>query len=233
MEKSDFESLCLKIFSNLFEKAKSKNETQFLTSFFPFYKQQGYNIISYIIDYEFTELLELIKTLHIPEDNNEIDNKTKSRIRLLIYCHIIEIDFVYMVIYNMLRTISCQKYSAQITITDINGKIKVLEYPYQKIELIIKESQKSNINFKEIFIEMFDGNLRNVFSHSQYFLHDTGGLEASNYLAPTSSKFMKSGKPTYNYNIMGSHPIYSLFEFKKLTIDFSFRLAYFYNINLL
>ena len=200
MNRSSFESLCTELFESLFGKVKSIDEVKFLTNFFPFYEQYGHKIMSYIPDYEFSEVIDLIKNLHITDDKKDIDNQTKTRIRLFVYCHIMEVDYVYMVIFNMLRTIHNVAYSPQITYLTKKGKIKIAEYPSEKIELILKESQKASLDFKSIFDKIWDCHLRNAFSHSQYFLLRNGDLEISKYLAPTSPQFMKSGKTSYLFS---------------------------------
>lgn len=195
----EFEALCTTNFDELFHRAKNTDDRKFLTCFFTFYQQDKYNIMSYITDYEFGEVLDLLQSLNIPKDNNEIDNKTKTRIRLLIYSHILEVDFVYMVIFNLIRTINGLNYSPQISFITKKGDIKTADYPSEKIDLINKESKKINLNFGDIFYDFWDRNLRNSFNHSQYFTFDNGGLEISKYLSPTSSKFQKSGKTMYSY----------------------------------
>jgi hypothetical protein len=113
MHINEFEKYCELCLDDLFLSSKTKNEEQFLTCFFPFYNQYGHNILSYMVDFEFAEVLDLIRTLHFDEESKEIDKKTKTRIRLFIYCHIIEVDLVYMILFNMIRTVIGENCSPQ------------------------------------------------------------------------------------------------------------------------
>jgi hypothetical protein len=74
------------------------------------------------------------------------------------------------------------------------------EYPHDKIKLICEYSDKIDITFDKIFTEFFDNNLRNAFSHSQYYTSSDGDVEISKYSTPTLSSSSKSGKRAYNYN---------------------------------
>jgi len=116
MEIENFTSLCHDNFEALFSKAKRVNEIQFFTSLFAFRKHEDYVHFSYVIDYELMEIIDLIKTLNGVLEIDDIDKKTKSRIALLVYCHIIEVDFIYMVIFNLLSTILREDYKTLITL---------------------------------------------------------------------------------------------------------------------
>ena len=63
MELREFEILCESTFHSLFTKAKEKDRVKFLTSCLALYQDEksGLKIISYMGDYEFDELLTLIK----------------------------------------------------------------------------------------------------------------------------------------------------------------------------
>ncbi|MEK0337689.1 MAG: hypothetical protein QQN41_09690 [Nitrosopumilus sp.] len=199
MLREDFKILCDQHFDKLFTDAKEKNEKQFFTSFFGFRKYGDYRILSYIIDFEFQEIIELIKSLDSAQKIEEIDKRTKVRIALLVYCHIIEVDFIYMVIFNLLYTIRGEDYDTLITFKSKNGDVIKVEYPSKKIKLINEKSEEVGIPLEEIFSEFYFNHLRNSFSHSQYYLHNDGHLQITWHLSPTSSKFMESPHTIESY----------------------------------
>ena len=198
MKRQEFEKLCIESFSKIYSEAKAKNEIQFLTSCFAFYKQFDQNIMSYVTDYEFNEVLDLLNNFKQFHENDELVEPNKTRIRMFLYCHIIEVDLVYMILFNMLRTIKGEKYSSIISFKSKKGDIIEVEYPVKKIEQIVKESQTVGITLKPIYSEFYHSHLRNAFSHSKYFFDDKGGFNLSKKLSPTSSEVhKKASKKNY------------------------------------
>jgi len=129
---------------------------------------------------------------------DEVNVKIKTRIRLLLYCHITEVDIIYMILFNMLRTIKGEQYSPTITFKSKNGGIIEAKYPIQKIEQIEKESQAIGIPLQQLYSEFYFNHLRNAFSHSQYFLDQDGGFNLSKNLSPaTSAVHKKTTKKNY------------------------------------
>jgi hypothetical protein len=180
--------------------------------------------MSYITDYEFQEVLDFMNQFKRLQDDriyanrgfvanflmfmmkllfrikqiDEVDVKIKTRVRLLLYCHITEVDIIYMILFNMLRTIKGEQYSPIITFKNKNGGVIEAEYPSQKIEQIEKESQAIGIPMKQIYSEFYFNHLRNAFSHSQYFLDQDGGFNLSKNLSPiTSAVHKKATKKNY------------------------------------
>ena len=198
MTAKEFKSLCKMTFSQIFSKAKDENERQFLTSFFAIFKKFNYNMLSYIIDFEFQEVLEFFNTYNLIQLADEVDNKTKTRTRILLYCHIIEVDIIYLILFNMLRTIKGNDYSTLITFKNKKGDLQEAVYAYKKIELLNKESADIGIELKPIYNELYFNQIRNAFNHSQYYLDPDGDFLISKYLSPTSSSvFKNSGKKDY------------------------------------
>jgi len=201
MEISEFESLSRDCFENLFKKAKKKNEKQFLTSFFAFYKINKKWILDYITNYVFGEVIDVINTFNIFQADEKTNLKIKTRVRLLIYCYITEAKLLYMIIFNMIRTIKGFEYSTLIYTKKNTGKNKELIYPYDKINKIIKETTDIGLDFESIFAEIYYNNLRNAFSHAQYFLDNDANLILSQHLSPTTSGIFKhpNKKTSFKY----------------------------------
>lgn len=201
MESSEFEQLCEETFTNLFNKAKIKNETSFLTSCFVFYKNFNHNILSYTSDFEFQEVIELVEDVRGLRESKDISLKTKSRMYLLIYTHIIEVDLIYTILFNLKNTIRELPYSLVIDYQDENDKKKEATYPPEKIAGLSSELSKIEINIESVYGAFFDKNLRNSFSHSQYYLDPSGDLINSHNIAHKSGgDNKKKVKRLYNFD---------------------------------
>jgi len=201
MEKQEFHELCNNCFENLFIKARDTNKVQFLTSFFAFYKLKNKLILDYFTNYVFQEVLEILHSFKNFQESTEIPKKIKTRVRMLLYCHIVEVEFIYRIIFNMVRTIKGLEYSPIIYRETNNKKIEELEYAYNKIKVIKKETSDIDIKFDLLYMEFYNNALRNAFSHSQYFINKYGDLVITRYLSPTTSKVLKktSQKSEYKY----------------------------------
>jgi hypothetical protein len=103
--------------------------------------------------------------------NGPLHKHAKARIALLLYCHIIEANFLYHCLYNMLLTVDRQpplmfsfldKYqrgvppSVSVKLSMI--KSKAIEHGFDRI--------------KDIFDEIVRSDIRNAFFHSDYVLFD-------------------------------------------------------------
>ena len=123
MENSDFSEMCKNTFDTLFQEAKNTNKIQFLTSFFPFGKINKNSTLSYISDYEFAEVLDLLGSFVPLQAGNEINIKDKVRIQMFLYCHIVEVDLIYHIVFNMIQTIKKNPYSLKIfSVREKNSK---------------------------------------------------------------------------------------------------------------
>ena len=186
MELSAFEKLCDKTFTEIFNKAKTTNEELFLTSCFVFYRNFGYNILSFPSDFEFQEVIELIKDINGLKESKDITLKTKSRMYLLSYTHIIEVDLIYVILFNLINTIRGLPYSSVVEFLNKKGKKEEAIYPQTKIDVLQSDLQAFKINLENVFKEFFDKDLRNAFSHSQYYLDLSGDLINSKNIAHKS-----------------------------------------------
>lgn len=162
--------LCDDRFRELFDLAKSKNERQFLTSFFRFHERFGNIELSYIPEYEFGEVLEFVRTFESIVDSDEVDDKNKTRTMLLIYCHIVEVDLIHTTLFNMLRTVAGDAYSASISFVKKDGSTMKTNSTSKKIELIKSRSAELGIPLESVYSDFYSNDLRNAFSHSRYFI---------------------------------------------------------------
>ena len=187
----------------MFESAKKKDKVKFLTSCLTIYHDQnsGLDIINYTVDYEVEELLSLINDFIDFEKNDSIQQQTKLRLFLFIYCHVIEVSLIYLVLHNMLNTIRGADYTAVIKFKTEIGKEKEATLSYKKIEIIKENAKNTNVNIAAVFEEFFDNRLRNAFVHSDYYIDNSGELSITEHLSPTSSRIGKkrSGPKIYSF----------------------------------
>ncbi|MDP2863784.1 MAG: hypothetical protein Q8N95_13425 [Desulfobacterales bacterium] len=193
--KNDFSEMCKNTFDTLFQEAKNTNKIQFLTSFFPFGKINENSTLSYISDYEFAEVLDLLDRFVPLQAASEINIKDKVRIQMFLYCHIVEVDLIYHIVFNMIQTIKKNPYSLEIfTIRRKNsnngekGTKKIAEYPCKKIEIIKNLSDEFEMPLRNVYQEFYLNKLRNSFSHSQYFIEQDGTFHLSQSLSQFQQK---------------------------------------------
>ena len=185
-----FPEICNTTFNKLFKNAKETNQTQFLTSFFPFGEIHDQSTLSYISDYEFAEVLDLLNNFDPLQAISKINIKDRVRIQMFLYCHIIEVDLIYHILFNMIQTIKRQPYSLKIfsirkrkSKSGEKGSKKIAEYPIEKIEVLTEESEKLGIPLGKVFSEFYSNTLRNAFNHSQYFIEQDGTFNLSQSLS--------------------------------------------------
>lgn len=91
------------------------------------------------------------------------------RVMLMVYCHIMESDFWPTLIWKQLRLLAGEQPSWHFTC--INSG-KVCKYPRQKFAEISALALDVRQPIGDIISRIWDGNLRNAFSHSGYYLTD-------------------------------------------------------------
>lgn len=151
-------------------------------------------VITFVIEDEMRELCDFLNSFN--ELKNNLDYIfQKKRIKILIYCHIMEADFPYTVIWNLLRVLNKQKCLWTFYVCDENGepkedknkKLPVLRYPLEKINAIKKLSNLHSLTIGDILFKIWQSDLRNAFSHSQYFwIGNT--FRVSNTISPLSRR---------------------------------------------
>lgn len=156
----------------LFTKVENNYHQEFLSALVPIDRthKPRETSITYVPDWEMKELCEFVndfKTLH---DNPDFNQSLKTRIEIMIYCHIMEADFLFIVLWNLLRILNGQQCEWTFSgMTKKGGKF-VCQYPRQKIAEIQGLSLQTGMAIGEVIGKFWRGDLRNAFSHSQYCL---------------------------------------------------------------
>ncbi|MBK7378585.1 MAG: hypothetical protein IPJ03_06215 [Ignavibacteriales bacterium] len=151
-------------------------------------------VITFVIEDEMRELCNFLNSFNEQKKNTD-DIFQKKRIQILIYCHIMEADFPYTVIWNLLRVLNKQKCLWTFYACDENGepkkdknnKFPVLRYSLEKINAIKKLSNIHSLTIGDTLSKIWQSNIRNAFSHSQYFwIGNT--FRVSNTISPLSRR---------------------------------------------
>ena len=175
----NFRSECLREFKNLFKQTQNQNENQFLISLLGIRKEEFNDrsllTIPYMQEMEFDEVLRatslflrIINGLDSNRDN--IDRENSLRIKLFTYCHLVEVDFYYNVIGNLLRILANGSYIENLLLD------KTLERKRNKLRRLFKECRGNGvkIHLDGIYEKICSDNhlnLRNAFLHSRYILN--------------------------------------------------------------
>ena len=143
--------------------------------------------------WEYHELVGFVKMLEdlIPLHIQSV--KTEIRLRLIGYCHIMEADFPFAVMWNLLRIMEAQEPSWTFVVQDDKGKKIICEYPTQKITAIANLASQLNEPLGDCLTRLWVSGVRNAFSHSQYTLmvnyrEHSGYMMRTKGLSPISRK---------------------------------------------
>jgi hypothetical protein len=104
---------------------------------------------------------------------NTRDNGLKIRIALCIYCHIMESDFMFICIWNLLRISHGLDPTWAMEFQTKKRGIKTCEYPQEKIQEIKRLSNqfvKLKFSIGIVLERIWNSEVRNSFSHSNYAL---------------------------------------------------------------
>jgi hypothetical protein len=128
----------------------------------------GERATSYIPLYEWQELKMFVWSFKKLLKDAEDDIDLQVRIMMIVYCHIFEADFAFAVIWNLLRALKGLPESWIFSRESKKGNISVCEYPSQKIPEIQILASDQELTIGDILDRLWNANLRNSFSHSQY-----------------------------------------------------------------
>lgn len=97
----------------------------------------------------------------------------KVRLALLTYCHITEVDALYDMLANMLRTIRGDRCS-MVPFIDYTSAMKIkVRSPKQKIRALTSmERELGRDSLGHAFTSFFDDEIRNAFYHSDYTIYE-------------------------------------------------------------
>lgn len=143
------------------------------------------------------ELGELVEYLQeFTQILKKFDNHPKQKTRILVqmYCRIMENDFQYLIIYNLLRLIDNLNPDWEFK-TVRKGEIFYCENPTSKIDEISTLCKSKKLTIGKILKNLFKADLRNSFYHSQYCMFPNGSFINTRFYSPSS--IVKPAKKIY------------------------------------
>jgi hypothetical protein len=157
----------------LFDSVKESHPEDLLSALVPIDTsfEPGNKLINYLRDYEMQEVCDFLDGFKSILEENE-NNERAMRIKIMIYCHIMEADLPFVILWNLLRMLDGQQCQAEFVMINKKGEKVICEYPGQKIAEIQKLSARLKLRIGESFKKFWERDIRNAFSHSQYFLSD-------------------------------------------------------------
>lgn len=170
----------------LFGAVRESKESELLSALVPVdtTMQKGHRVINYVPDLEMDELCRLASYFG-GLVQTESDPGNQARIRVLVYCHIFEADFPLTVCWNLLRTLNGQECSWIFSRRTKGGKVRLCQYPRERVKEMERLSQQTSMSLGKLLSGLWQNDLRNAFSHSQYFLGGNA-LTSSRSLSPVS-----------------------------------------------
>jgi hypothetical protein len=158
----------------LFDSVKESHPEDLLSALVPIDTsfEPGNKLINYLRDYEMQEVCYFLEDFRLILE--EIDNKEQEmRIKIMIYCHIMEGDLPFIILWNLLRVLEGHKCEAELSMINKKGEKVICVYPGQKIAEIERLSTRLKLRIGQSVRKFWERDLRNAFNHSQYFLSDS------------------------------------------------------------
>lgn len=177
-----------KSIDDIFNHSRSHLGKDILNAFIPlggFKELSNNNTITFAFEDELRELVEFLHQYSSLVDS-AIDEKGKARFYLHMYCRIMENDYQYLVIYNLLRLLNNLEPDWSFK-TIKNGEVFYCENPTPKIDEIAKLCKAHNFKVGKILKNIWKNDLRNAFYHSQYYLFPNGSFVNTRSYSSTST----------------------------------------------
>lgn len=141
--------------------------------------------------------------------NDDISLQGKSRLMILIYCHIMESEFPSTVIWNLLRIMNHEAPSWVFYSVNKDGKQFSCELPENRYSEIKKLAEKSGMEIGNVLDILWHNKLRNAFTHAQYIIHENGDLLGGKNISPITSNAIRRSDTS---SVTGENPYFYSFS---------------------
>lgn len=147
-------------------------------------------MVCYWPEYEMEELSQFVNQFksYLKDD---ITLQEKSRLKILIYCHIMEAEFPAAAIWNLLRCLNHEAPSWVFYSKNKNGKESSCELPDKRYSEIKELSEKVGMEIGNVLNELWHNKLRNAFFHAQYIIHRNGDFLGGRNISPITSNAIR------------------------------------------
>jgi len=206
------------VIDDFFDSSVSQLKEKIINAFIPF---GGINEVpsnqfqTFAFDDELAELVDYLREYSVLL--NQYNNHPKQRTRLLaqMYCRVMENDFQYLVIYNILLLINNRSPDWEFKTTR-NGKTFYCENPTSKIDEICSLCKVNKLEIGVVLKNLLKADFRNSYYHSQYTISPDGSFVNTRFYSPSSQI-----KPTKRVYILSE--IESLYNFAESFFDNFFK----------
>lgn len=207
-----------KVIDELFDIAVIELNQKIISAFIPFggiVEIPAYQFQTFAFDDELAELVDYLR--EYAELLNQFNSKPKQKTRLLaqMYCRVMENDFQYLIIYNVLRLLNNLRPDWEFKTTR-NGKPFYCENPTSKIDEISTLCKSKKLGIGKLLKNLLKADLRNSYYHSQYTISPDGSFVNTRFYSPSSQ--IKPAKKVYKLN-----EIESLYTFAESFFDNFFK----------
>ena len=154
------------ILNSLFLKAKSKDEFEYICALL---RIRGVESAGWD---PFVETQQLFNDM-VALAQSPLQGNTQVRILLFVYCHITEVDAIYYVLENMLRTIEGDRCSISPFMHLYGKKKTIFDSRSPSAKQVVKSLQEhaqklGEKDLSDLLVWMFNEQVRNAFFHSDY-----------------------------------------------------------------
>jgi hypothetical protein len=152
-----------------------------------------------IPDYEAEELCRFVNQFNAYV-RNEHEPAALTRLRLVVYCHILEAETPQAVIWNLLRLIGGQQPSWLFSTPGKKGD-QPCDTPEQRVAEIRRLADPLDQPIGDVLDRLWNNKLRNAFLHAQYIIRADGHFEGTKTISPlTANAVRESDKPDASGN---------------------------------
>lgn len=186
----------------VFARAKEHAPSRFLESLIPVEVSDGLALINYVPDYEMNEICEFANMFRALMSGTKLADE-QSRLKVAVYCHIMESDLPLTVVWNLLRLQHNETCQWTFTKQTRKGE-RTCEYTEEKVQEIVRKADALQLDVGRILEMIWERDLRNSFSHSQYVLIG-GNYMATRRSSPLSrrqNRTLSDGDCYYSYETL-------------------------------
>ena len=166
MDIREFKNISEKSVKNLFVKAKSIDELAYIFAILGI--NSGIEDIGWQPISETQSLIQdIVSIINIP-----LNQYTKIRLMLLLYCQITESNYLYHVLYNMLLCIEEKEPPKIFNFLDQFQKSSPPSVKSKVKQICVKANKLGHAEISKILNIIFDSSLRNAISHADFILFE-------------------------------------------------------------
>lgn len=130
---------------------------------------QGQKHVTYVPTFEAREIIAFIRDIDALLDRVST-SETRTRIVLVGYCHVMESELMPTLIWNQLRLLHGLPPSWRFTRITKKGDIETCWLSTKKYKEIVRLAQPIGQPIGDTVLSIWNADLRNIFSHSRYWL---------------------------------------------------------------